>query len=65
MTETTTCSRWKTCKHSQCIARRDAEDPYVPGGCAVCRVPVRYSKSRLFWTGDGTIRTCQSGNRPH
>lgn len=33
--------------------------------CRVCGVWLPYEKSRMFWLGGGTVRTCKKGLEPH
>ena len=33
--------------------------------CRICGRVIKWERSRLFWTGDGTIRTCSKGVEPH
>jgi hypothetical protein len=45
--------------------RPAGKEPEDTVACRICGKVIPYSKSRLFWVGNGTIRTCSKGNRPH
>jgi hypothetical protein len=41
------------------------DKPQDKVACVVCGKLVPYERSRLFWSPDGTYRTCSKGTIPH
>lgn len=42
---------------------RGRPEDYI--ACRVCGRAVLYARSRLFWVGEGTVRTCSAGLDDH